>query len=145
MCDKKPLVQREHQGTLKVILIVVSEEVLASYLIQMIREETTYFPLLVKDSIEALEVVKEITPDLLLLDHRLPGTNGMTLYQCIYSLKSLRKTPALIINAPQFSAKYANEKREVKYLRQPLEAEELLSAIEMLLVDHLKHRRESYD
>jgi len=130
---KELLVQNSNKARLKVLLLVVSDKELGSHLVQIIQRGTSsYCALLVENSQEALEVTRDITPDLLLLDYRLPEINGVMLYQHLQAVKGLREISALIINTPSFHENLLYGKRKVLYLTSPLEQDELLSSIEMV-------------
>jgi len=124
---------------LKVLLLMVSDKELCSDLIQLIEQGTSYYVLLAEDSQQALEMTKDVTPDLLLLDYRLQETNDTTFYKRIQAIKKLKETPALIINAPLFHQHLLGKKRRVICLSRPLVQDELLSSIAKVEAE-LSHR-----
>ncbi len=48
----------------------------------------------------ALNFVKYIKPDLFLLDHHLPGIDGLALYELLHETKELASIPAIIFGVP---------------------------------------------
>src|SRR5204863_8881667 len=99
----------------------VSDKELCEYLVHIRqRGASSYFALLVENSQQALEVTKDIKPDLLLLDYRLQETNGVTLYQHLQAVNRLRETAVLIINTPILHENRLHGKRKVFYLMSPL-------------------------
>ena len=132
---KAPRMQSRDRTRLKVLLLMVRDKELSSNLIEIIEQETSYCTLLVDDSQQALEVTKDVMPDLLLLDYRLQEKNGITLYNQLKAIKRLRETPALIINAPIFHEPLLDKKRQVICLSGPPAQEELLSSIEKIAAE----------
>src|SRR5436305_13091005 len=131
---KELLMQNSYKTRIKVLLLVVSDKELGDHLVQIIkRGASSYFALLVENSQQALEVTKDIKPDLLLLDYGLQETNGVILYQHLQAVNEFRGTAVLIINTPILHENRLHGKRKVFYLMSPLEQDELLSSIEMLV------------
>src|SRR5260221_4387641 len=71
---------REAQEATKTILVVEDNLAIASFLVAAIEQETPYRAIMATDSNAALELVGHFIPNLLLLDYRLPGMNGIELY-----------------------------------------------------------------
>ena len=128
----EPCLHDEDVSSLKVMLAIISDKALAAIIAQFIPQETSYVVLVVEDSYQALEVIREIVPDLLLLDYHLQGIDGITLYAYLHTLKGLRETPALIINTPMVSESVWNATRTVICLEEPFVQDELLVSIEKL-------------
>ncbi|HLX40130.1 MAG TPA: response regulator [Ktedonobacteraceae bacterium] len=128
----EPCLHDEDVSSLKVMLAIISDKALAATIAQFIPQETSYVVLVVEDSYQALEVIREIVPDLLLLDYHLQGIDGITLYAYLHTLKGLRETPALIINTPMVSESVWNATRTVICLEEPFVQDELLVSIEKL-------------
>ncbi len=82
------------------ILIVEDDEDLGKVLQQAIDEQTPYQTTIVHDGPHALERAKYIKPCLLLLDYRLPGMNGLEVYDRLQSMEETRGVPAIMISAP---------------------------------------------
>src|SRR5438874_6724479 len=57
---------------MKTILLVEDDSIISELLIQMIIQETPYNVFSVPDGLEALDLVKNIKPQLLILDYWLP-------------------------------------------------------------------------
>jgi CheY-like chemotaxis protein len=81
------------------ILIVEDDEDLGQILQQAIDEQTPYHTTVVHDGPNALERAKYIHPCLLLLDYRLPGMNGLEVYDRLQSLEETRGVPAIMMSA----------------------------------------------
>ena len=76
--DKEP--SSEEPTTAKTVLIVEDDRDIGEFMVQALRLETSYHPLLASDGFQALKVVREIKPELLLLDYHLPSMDGLELW-----------------------------------------------------------------
>ena len=81
--------QENRQATSKTILLVEDDTTIAEILIQMITQETQYRVYAVPDGPQALDLVKNIKPKLLILDYWLPTTNGIVLYDLLHNTEGL--------------------------------------------------------
>ncbi len=115
----------------KTIMVVEDDASIGMFLVQAIGEETPHRAFLVTDALQALNMLKEIQPDLLLLDYQLPYMDGFTLYDRINSQKERTAIPAVMMSAnlPQHEI----ERRHLIGLKKPFELDDLLTTIEQLL------------
>jgi CheY-like chemotaxis protein len=81
------------------ILIVEDDANIAQFLQQLIEEETPYNTVVIDNGRIALEQAPQIMPCLLLLDYRLPGINGLELYDRLQEYAALRNVPAVMMSA----------------------------------------------
>ena len=117
---------------IKTILLVEDDAIISELLIQMITQETSYQVFSVPDGLEALDLVKNIKPQLLILDYWLPIIHGIDLYDRLHSIEGLEEVPALMlsVNAP---LREINQ-RHLTYIRKPFDMPKLLETIDKLLV-----------
>lgn len=125
-------VQNEKIPT-KTILLVEDDSVISELLVQMITQETHYQVFAVPDGLEALELVSNIKPQLLILDYRLPTIHGIELYDRLHKTEGLEEVPTIMlsVNAPISEI----NKRQIKYIRKPFDIYQLLETIQGLLVE----------
>ncbi len=118
--------------SVKTILLVEDDIVIAELLVQMITQETQYQIFSVPDGLEALDLVRNIKPQLLILDYRLPTIHGIELYDQLHNTEGLEKVPTIMlsVNAP---LKEINQ-RQIIYMRKPFDIFKLLETIHKLLV-----------
>ncbi len=117
--------------TIKTILVVEDDSSIGIFFVEAIKQETPHQALLAADSFQALKIVQDLKPDLLLLDYSLPRMNGLELYDKLHAIKELEDVPALLISAnPPL---YEIKKRKLPYLKKPVELDELLATIKNLL------------
>ncbi len=116
----------------KTILLVEDDAVISQLLVQMITQETPHQIFSVPDAPEALDIVKNIKPQLLILDYWLPTTHGIELYDWLHNTKGLEQVPTIMlsVNAPLKEIK----QRQILYMRKPFDMFKLLEAIDKLLV-----------
>ncbi len=128
--DHPQEVSTERPGN-KTILVVEDDASVGASLVQAIVEETPYLAFLVIDPLEALQVMRDLKPDMMLLDFQLPHMNGLELYDRMQEKKVLSDIPILFISAnlPQKEI----EQRHLIGMRKPFELDDLLSTIEKVL------------
>ena len=99
MTTNEELSAKTLQVPVKTILIVEDDPSIGEMFMQTLVEEHIYNPVLVTSGIQALEVVKDTIPDLLLLDYHLPQMNGLELYDYLHALPQFSSVPAILITA----------------------------------------------
>jgi CheY-like chemotaxis protein len=109
------------------ILIVEDDEDLGKVLQQAIDEQTPYQTTVVHDGPHALERAKYIQPCLLLLDYRLPGMNGLEVYDRLQSMEETRGVPAIMISASLPAEELQH--RGIYQLRKPMNIGNLIRMI----------------
>lgn len=117
----------------KTILFVEDDTTIAELLVQMISQETHYQIFTVPDGPQALDLVKNITPKLLILDYWLPTSHGIELYDRLHDIEGLEQVPAIMlsVHAPLREM----NKRQIMYIRKPFDMFKLLEAIDTMLND----------
>ena len=123
----------EHiNNTMKTILLVEDDAIISELLTQMIIQETPYKVFSVSDGLEALNLVKNIKPQLLILDYWLPFMQGIEVYDLLHNKEGLEEVPAIMlsVDAPMREI----NKRHMTYIRKPFDMTKLLDTIHGLLV-----------
>ena len=115
----------------KTILIVEDDPSIGDMFVQTLAEENIYNPILVVSGAEALEAVKGITPDLLLLDYHLPNMNGLELYDTLHALPQFAHIPAILITAGVLQHDIGD--RHIVGMSKPVDINKLLDIISELL------------
>ncbi|HEY4033590.1 MAG TPA: response regulator [Ktedonobacteraceae bacterium] len=116
----EPLQEEE----LKLILVVEDDEMHASMLDEIFRQETPYQVYCTTDSQTAWEFLHEIKPHLIVLDYMLPQMSGLMLYDRIHADEKLQDIPVMIISASLPTQEV--EQRGIIGLQKPFEIDELL-------------------
>jgi DNA-binding response OmpR family regulator len=116
---------------MKTILLVEDDTTIAELLVQMISQETHYQVFTVPDGPQALDLVQNIKPQLLILDYWLPTTHGIELYDRLCNTQGLEQVPTIMlsVHAP---LREINQ-RHLTYIRKPFDMSKLLDAIHRLI------------
>jgi CheY-like chemotaxis protein len=117
---------------IKTILLVEDDTITAELLVQMITQETHYQVFSVPDGLEALDLVRNIKPQLLILDYRLPTIHGIELYDRIHNTVGLERVPTIMLSVN--ASLQEIKRRQIMYMRKPFDMYKLLEAINKLLV-----------
>jgi DNA-binding response OmpR family regulator len=99
MADYQDEASKSKHIVAKMILIVEDDTAFGTFLCNAIEQETPYQALCVRDSLQALGVVKEVTPDLIILDYHLPNMNGIELYDRLHAIDGLEGVPTIMTTA----------------------------------------------
>ncbi len=101
------------------ILIVEDDENVGEFLQQAIDEYTPYQSTVVYDGFDALETAVKMEPCLLLLDYKLPGLNGLEIYDHLQSMEETRGVPAIMMSASLPVEEL--QQRGIYQLRKPMD------------------------
>ena len=101
------------------ILIVEDDENVGEFLQQTIDECTPYHTTFVHDGAGALERARQIQPCLLLLDYKLPGLNGLEIYDRLQSMEETRGVPTIMMSASLPDEEL--QRRGIYQLRKPMD------------------------
>jgi two-component system phosphate regulon response regulator PhoB len=77
-------------------ILTVDDEHQAREIIATMLEENEYIPLIAKNGEEAIKIIKEEAPDLIILDVLMPAKSGIKLYRELKTTESLKKIPVVI-------------------------------------------------
>ena len=122
----------QNQISVKTILVVEDDEAIGDFIVEALKQETEHQALLATNGASALEIAKNLKPNLLLLDHRLPDMNGIELYDRLHMIEGFGEIPAIIMSASL--PRYKLEQRKLTRIEKPFELGDLLRTIEELLV-----------
>jgi len=130
------------QGTLQgeqslretdIILIIEDDPCNGEFFVELLLEETSFFPIHLTDGLQAVKFTQLLKPKLLICDYYLPKMNGIMLYDRLHSNRELQDIPALIV-----SARLEGHEREIKErglvaLSKPFDLEDFFAAIENVM------------
>jgi CheY-like chemotaxis protein len=87
------------------------------------------------DGVEAIELAEQISPDLVLLDVMMPGTNGLAVIEELRSRPDTATTPIVVVSAfaTDSDRRAAYEAGATEFVKKPFEPEALSSLVESLL------------
>ena len=130
--NNQHLEKENEENPIKTILLVEDDSIISDLLTQMITLETPYQVYSAPDALEALDLVKNIKPQLLILDYWLPFMKGIELYDRLHNTQGLEEVPAIMlsVNAPEREI----NQRHMTYIKKPFDMSRLLDAIHRLIV-----------
>ena len=131
MSDKLHPFSGKGHDSVKTILVVEDDENIGELIVEAFIQETPYQAMLATDGKQALKIVQNVKPNVLLLDNNLPDMKGIELYDQIQVERELENVPVLLMsaNVPVQEVK----KRNLFCLNKPFELNDLLQTIENLL------------
>lgn len=101
------------------ILVVEDDADIGTFLQQLIDEETPYHTTVVPDGFSALEKAQHVHPCLFLLDYRLPGMDGLEVYDRLQHMEETRGVPAIMMSATLPTEEL--QRRGIYQLRKPMD------------------------
>jgi two-component system, response regulator, stage 0 sporulation protein F len=120
------------------ILIVEDDENVREFLQQAIDEWTPYQTTVVNDGFNALERGKQIQPCLLLLDYKLPGLNGLEIYERFQSMEETRGVPTIMMSTSLPVEEL--QRRGIYQLRKPMDSGNVIRMITHALATYEERR-----
>ena len=108
----------------KMILMLVKDAKIGSFLLRVINQERKYHTFLVSHEHQVLQVVQEIKPDLFILDCAASPGRSFDLYQQLHVIKGLENIPAILCD---FSTRFSSHRRKWRELQDYDEPSELES------------------
>ncbi len=117
-------------------IMVVDDEVGALTLIGIMLERGGFEVVKAQDAYEALNHLRSITPDMIILDVMMPGIDGIELCRQIRAAGATRETPILILSArgdPESVERGMNAGAD-DYLSKPILHSDLIAKVREMLV-----------
>ncbi len=133
MRDDKPPSEKVKQKVTKTILVIEDDVELAWILVQFFRQYSHYDTIWSHNGSEALQAMKNIKPDLLLLDYRLPDMNGLEFYDQLSTDDALATIPAILVTADTGRLQREVGRRRMIGIDKPFDLDTLHETINELL------------
>ena len=130
-----PAAHSLHSAT---VLIVEDDADIGHFLQQLIEEETPYNSVVIDNGLTALEEAPKVHPCLMLLDYRLPGINGLELYDRLQEKDDVNQVPAIMMSATLPVREL--EKRGIYQLRKPMDVGGVLRMITHAMASYEEKR-----
>ena len=114
----------------KVSILIVDDDVGMCETLFDIMEDRDYRPTIALDGYEAIEKVREMAFDAILMDIKMPGMNGVEAFKQIKSIRP--ETAVVMMTAYAVEGLIEEALREGAYgvLRKPLDVERMIGLIE---------------
>jgi two-component system cell cycle response regulator DivK len=114
-------------------MVVEDDRPVGELLASIINDEDGYFAIHLTRPTQALEAMKTVTPDLLVLDVGLPGMSGLELYDRVQEDEKLRCVPVMFETA--VAAEFQNDfkRRGIKtVVEKPFDLDEIIRNVRKL-------------
>src|SRR6266566_4030437 len=130
---KEPL-PAEQRTRATTILVVEDDEDIRGFIGLLISTIPAYHYCLVPDASQAIHFVKGVKPDLFILDYRLPGMNGLELYDQLHATPGLEAIPAILMTAIRLEALRPDiEKRHITAFEKPFDLDAFLLTVQGMI------------
>ena len=117
----------------RVVIVIEDDRPIGELLTSLINDEDGYVAIHLTRPSDALHALKEVTPDLIMIDVGLPGMNGLELYDKIRQDERLKRVPVMFETA--WSQEYAKEfKRRgiTSVIQKPFDLTDVLKRVHQL-------------
>jgi len=117
-------------------VLVVDDESSVRRLIECLLQELKYNTHQACNGEEAIEILKKVNVDLIILDLLLPGKHGLDICSKIREMENLQNTPILIITAVYTKSKYNYQSKEYganAFMTKPFEVDTFINEVSRLV------------
>jgi len=114
MLEYNGLFTDEYVRPHKMILMLVKDAKIGSFLLRVINQERKYHAFLVSHEHQVLQVVQEVKPDLFVLDCDPSRGGRFDLYDRLHVIKGLENIPAILCD---FSTRFSSRQRKWQALQ----------------------------
>jgi DNA-binding response OmpR family regulator len=113
---------------LRPIVVVEDDRDLGDMLMSALGQETFYPILYAQNVPEAVDILSEVTPSLLLLDYQICSANGLHLYDHLHATRGLQPSQVIMMSArlPYMEL----QARRLQGIEKPFELADLLELVE---------------
>jgi CheY-like chemotaxis protein len=113
----------------KAIVIVEDNEQIAELIKDTLNGEPDYQAVAVHDGALALEVIRSVKANVILMDVRLPGIDGLQLYDTLRADPDTRDIPILFVTANADGRDFRDRRIE-NYIVKPFDLNDLLARVD---------------
>lgn len=131
----KPAISVRSSTESKTTILVVDDSVTVRKVTSRFLERQGFNVVLAKDGIDALEILQETTPDLMLLDIEMPRMDGFEVASQVRHNRRLQELPIIMITS-RTGEKHRERAFEIgvnDYMGKPFQENQLLNKIQGLL------------
>ncbi|EFH82927.1 response regulator [Ktedonobacter racemifer] len=116
---------------IKTVLIVEDDPDIGEMLVEILLAETPYQVKLIQDASTAREIVRTLTPQLVILDYLLPHMDGVACLDALRARKGLERVPAIIMSANL--PKRVRERTDVLLVEKPFDLYQFVALVMQVL------------
>jgi len=116
-------------------ILIIDNDAGATNLIEVALRKEGYQVISLNDSVQFLDVIVSERPDLILLDHKLPGLDGLSILKALGADRELSSIPVIFFTAlGDIKTKTAAFEAGVKdYITRPVHPKELIFRVKNLI------------
>ena len=127
---------RTQTGARKVVLVVEDEPAIGQLIADAISDEPGYCAIHVSAPTAALETTKHVTPDVMVVDVRLPGMSGFELYDQLQKDPRTSNVPVLFETASGVEAMTEFRRRGIAtYVKKPFDLNVVVAYVKRLATE----------
>jgi DNA-binding response OmpR family regulator len=127
------MVLEQKPGRKRVVVVVEDDRPVGELLASIINDEDGYIAIHVSRPTDALETLKTLKPDLLVLDVGLPGMSGIELYDRIREDERLRQVPVMFETAVGHENRTEFQRRGIRnVVEKPFDLDEVVRCVHRL-------------
>jgi len=116
------------------ILVVEDDEDMRELIGLLISMLSAYHYFLVSDASQAIHFTKGVKPDLFIVDYRLPGMNGLELYDQLHATPGLGAIPAILVTATRLEALRPDiEQRQLTAFEKPFDLDAFFLTVQRMI------------
>jgi len=120
-------------GRRRVVMVVEDDRPVGELLASIINDEDGYYAIHVTRPSQALEALKQIKPDLLVLDVGLPGMSGIELYDRVRMDDRLKQVPVMFETAVASEHRLDFKRRGItNVIEKPFELDQIVRTVREL-------------
>jgi CheY-like chemotaxis protein len=124
----------EQQSRRATILIVEDDEDTREVIGLLISTIPSYHYSLVSNASQAIQFAQGVKPDLFIMDYRLPGMNGLELYDQLHTTPGLEAIPAILMTATRLEMLRPEiEQRQLTAFEKPFDLDTFVLTVQRLL------------
>jgi two-component system, OmpR family, alkaline phosphatase synthesis response regulator PhoP len=135
------LQHHEHPVSVRGRILVVDDDQAILDLVVWSLEDEGYAIQAARDGVEALQLVKQQLPDLILLDLRMPRLSGWEFYRMLRSSETTASLPVVIMTADKSAVPSHPSLRGAQFLAKPFDLSDLLACIRSALPTNAQRAR----
>ena len=133
MAKNEPMPVRKDQAATSTILVVINDLEFNEFLVDALKIKFACEVLSVTTGRSAVEMVKSVKPDLLIIDYQLLDLNALELSDRLHGIKELASVPTIILNLHTTSWS-ERQRGHIIYLRKPFRLNDLYTAVKQALI-----------
>jgi two-component system alkaline phosphatase synthesis response regulator PhoP len=133
MADNERMPLRKEQAANPTLLVVVNDLMFNEFLVSALKMGFDCVVHSVTSGRSALEKVKSVKPDLLIIDYQLPDLKVIELSDRLHGIKELENVPTIIINSyTMYKSEHQGD--HTIFLRKPFHLNTLYAAVKQALI-----------